>query len=106
MGPACGCDGVVVSDFLPFDPPGCLLVLWYVIECVFAMRSTSYSEFRRNLAAALDSVIDDNAPWVDYLHWQATDRALLERVNVLVKACSRTPFAGIGKPEPPRGWER
>ena len=49
--------------------------------------------------------------WADYLHWQATDRALLERVNVLVKECSRTPFSGIGKPEPLRGgmagwWSR
>jgi toxin YoeB len=49
--------------------------------------------------------------WADYLHWQATDRALLERVNVLVKECSRTPFSGIGKLEPLRGgmtgwWSR
>jgi toxin YoeB len=49
--------------------------------------------------------------WSDYLHWQATDRALLERVNLLIKECSRTPFAGIGKPEPLRGefvgwWSR
>nr|WP_294509099.1 Txe/YoeB family addiction module toxin [uncultured Rhodopila sp.] len=49
--------------------------------------------------------------WEDYLFWQATDRVLLERVNVLIKECSRTPFAGIGKPEPLRGklagwWSR
>jgi toxin YoeB len=49
--------------------------------------------------------------WADYLHWQATDRTLLERVNMLIKECSRTPFAGIGKPEPLRGelagwWSR
>jgi toxin YoeB len=49
--------------------------------------------------------------WEDYLHWQATGRALLERVNVLIKECSRTPFTGIGKPEPLRGklsgwWSR
>lgn len=49
--------------------------------------------------------------WEDYLFWQATDRVLLERVNVLIKECSRTPFAGIGKPEPLRGklagwWEK
>jgi toxin YoeB len=49
--------------------------------------------------------------WADYLHWQATDRVLLERVNLLIKECSRTPFAGIGKPEPLRGefskwWSR
>jgi toxin YoeB len=49
--------------------------------------------------------------WAEYLHWQATDRASLERVNVLVKECSRTPFSGVGKPEPLRGgmtgwWSR
>jgi len=47
----------------------------------------------------------------EYLHWQATDRAVLERVNVLIKECLRTPFTGIGKPEPLRGglagwWSR
>lgn len=49
--------------------------------------------------------------WADSLHWQATDGRLLERVNLLLKECSRTPFAGIGKPEPLRGelagwWSR
>jgi antitoxin YefM len=28
------------------------------------MRTTSYSEFRRNLAASLDSVIDDHTPLI------------------------------------------
>jgi toxin YoeB len=35
----------------------------------------------------------------DYLHWQATDRKLLKRINTLIKEASRTPFAGSGKPE-------
>jgi len=38
--------------------------------------------------------------WDDYLHWQKTDRKLLERVNTLIKETSRSPFSGIGKPEP------
>ena len=38
--------------------------------------------------------------WDDYLHWQETDRKLLERVNTLIKEISRSPFSGIGKPEP------
>jgi len=41
--------------------------------------------------------------WDDYLHWQATDRALLIRINELIKECTRTPFSGRGKPEPLRG---
>ena len=38
--------------------------------------------------------------WDDYLYWQKTDRKLLVRINALVKDISRSPFAGIGKPEP------
>jgi toxin YoeB len=38
--------------------------------------------------------------WEDYLYWQKTDKKLLERINTLVKDISRSPFAGIGKPEP------
>jgi len=38
--------------------------------------------------------------WADYLHWQQTDRKLLERINALIREISRSPFAGIGKPEP------
>jgi len=38
--------------------------------------------------------------WEDYLHWQKTDKKLMERINVLVKDISRSPFSGIGKPEP------
>lgn len=37
--------------------------------------------------------------WEDYLHWQATDRKLLQRINALIKETSRTPFTGTGKPE-------
>ena len=38
--------------------------------------------------------------WEDYLYWQKTDKKLLERINKLVKDTSRSPFEGIGKPEP------
>lgn len=38
--------------------------------------------------------------WEDYLYWQKTDRKILERINVLIKTISRSPFEGIGKPEP------
>ncbi|HYC12794.1 MAG TPA: type II toxin-antitoxin system YoeB family toxin, partial [Stellaceae bacterium] len=39
-----------------------------------------------------------DAAWEDYLHWQATDRQVLERVNALLKDAARSPFRGIGKP--------
>ena len=38
--------------------------------------------------------------WEDYLYWQSNDANVLERLNNLIKECSRTPFKGIGKPEP------
>lgn len=38
--------------------------------------------------------------WEDYLYWQKTDKKLLERINVLIKEAGRSPFEGIGKPEP------
>jgi toxin YoeB len=49
--------------------------------------------------------------WEDYLHAQAPDRKTLDRINMLIKECSRTRFTGIGKPEPLRGalagwWSR
>ncbi len=38
--------------------------------------------------------------WSDYLYWQETDKKMLKRINELIKAISREPFAGIGDPEP------
>ncbi|CAN5345733.1 type II toxin-antitoxin system mRNA interferase toxin YoeB [soil metagenome] len=40
--------------------------------------------------------------WEDYLHWQRTDRKLLERINALIRDIARAPHDGIGKPEPLR----
>lgn len=38
--------------------------------------------------------------WDDYLFWQENDRKTLERINALIKEICRSPFQGIGKPEP------
>jgi len=38
--------------------------------------------------------------WQEYLYWQKTDKAMLKRINALIKEVSRDPFEGIGKPEP------
>lgn len=38
--------------------------------------------------------------WDDYLFWQKTDKQTLRRINTLIKETMRTPFEGIGKPEP------
>jgi toxin YoeB len=38
--------------------------------------------------------------WNDYLFWLKNDIKLLKRINKLIKEIKRTPFLGIGKPEP------
>ena len=40
--------------------------------------------------------------WSDYEYWQGQHRRTLTRINKLVKDATRTPFEGIGKPEPLR----
>ena len=37
--------------------------------------------------------------WDDYRHWQHTDKAILRRINGLIRDIQRDPFDGIGKPE-------
>jgi toxin YoeB len=49
--------------------------------------------------------------WEDYLHWQANDPNVLDRLNALIKEIQRSPFRGTGKPEPLKGdlkgwWSR
>lgn len=38
--------------------------------------------------------------WSDYLYWQSQDKKTLKRINKLIEAAKRSPFDGIGKPEP------
>ena len=38
--------------------------------------------------------------WGDYVYWQGQDRKTLRRINRLITETQRTPFEGIGKPEP------
>lgn len=49
--------------------------------------------------------------WEDYLYWQKTDKKMFRSVHELIRQCQRTPFEGLGKPEPLRGnlsgwWSR
>lgn len=49
--------------------------------------------------------------WEDYLYWQTQDKKTLRRINSLIKEIQRSPFAGLGKPEPLKGnyqgwWSR
>ncbi|HEX5677464.1 MAG TPA: Txe/YoeB family addiction module toxin [Alcanivorax sp.] len=38
--------------------------------------------------------------WTDYVHWQGQDKKTLRRINKLIVDVKRSPFEGIGKPEP------
>lgn len=38
--------------------------------------------------------------WYDYLYWQGQDKKTLKRINKLITDTQRSPFEGIGKPEP------
>jgi toxin YoeB len=45
-------------------------------------------------------IIFSDQAWEDYLYWQSTDKSLVKRINLLIKDISRSPFEGVGKPEP------
>lgn len=42
----------------------------------------------------------EDRAWEDYLYWQTQDRKTLKRINGLIHDMKRSPFEGIGKPEP------
>lgn len=59
----------------------------------------------------LERVQWDVDAWEDYLYWQVEDKQIMKKINQLVKDIRRTPFEGIGKPEPLKGnlsglWSR
>ncbi len=53
----------------------------------------------------------DPGSWEDYIYCQNTDKKILFRINELIRDTLRSPFKGIGKPEPLKGnisgcWSR
>jgi toxin YoeB len=36
----------------------------------------------------------------EYFDWQSEDKKTLKRINMLIKDIQRSPFEGLGKPEP------
>ena len=45
----------------------------------------------------------EDRAWSDYLYWQTQDKKTLKRITALIKEILRSPYHGIGKPEPLRG---
>jgi toxin YoeB len=59
----------------------------------------------------MNDIIFLQEAWEDYLYWQDQDKKTLRRINLILQDISRSPFEGIGKPEPLRGnlfgwWSR
>lgn len=56
-------------------------------------------------------VLWEDDAWQEYLEWQEEDKKTLRKINRLVKDIQRSPFDGIGHPEPLAGnlagwWSR
>lgn len=56
-------------------------------------------------------ILWEDRGWEDYLFWQSEDKKILKRINLLITDAQRTPFTGLGKPEPLKGnlsgyWSR
>ena len=56
-------------------------------------------------------IVFSTRAWVEYLRWQEDDPTMAARINRLIEEALRSPFVGIGKPEPLRGaysgwWSR
>lgn len=45
------------------------------------------------------NILFTDKAWEDYQYWLSTDKTTIKRINLLINACRREPFAGIGKPE-------
>ena len=45
-------------------------------------------------------IVFTESAWNDYQWFQEHDRKLLKRLNQLIRDAVRSPFQGIGKPEP------
>ena len=46
--------------------------------------------------------------WENYVYWQGQDKKTLKKINKLITDIERSPYEGIGKPEPLKhklsGW--
>lgn len=45
-------------------------------------------------------ILWETSAWEQYLYWQNSDKSKLKRINELIKSATRTPFEGLGNPEP------
>jgi toxin YoeB len=53
----------------------------------------------------------DSVAFKDYSDWKSIDKTVYEKITKLIHDIARTPFSGLGKPEPLKGnlrgyWSR
>jgi len=46
------------------------------------------------------NILFNTGSFSDYTVWGLTDKKIFERLSQMIEQCRRTPFEGIGKPEP------
>jgi len=67
---------------------------------------------QQNKEAAKDAGVKFTSyGWIEYEYWRANDPKIHEAISRLINECVRTPFEGLGKPEPLKGdlsgyWSR
>ncbi|NLK72864.1 MAG: Txe/YoeB family addiction module toxin [Clostridiales bacterium] len=57
----------------------------------------------------MSNLIFSDKGWDDYLYWQFTDKAVIRKINELLKDILRNGYDGLGKPEPlkhRKAWSR
>lgn len=42
----------------------------------------------------------DKKGWADFGYWLVQDKKIAQKIFTLIEECLKSPFAGIGKPEP------
>ncbi|MGB9089074.1 MAG: Txe/YoeB family addiction module toxin [Pseudomonas farsensis] len=73
------------------------------------MSSTSARPQNKNVAA--ENARSRLPGWDDFEHWRTNDQKIHAEICRLIGECMRTPFDGLGKPEPLKGdlsgyWSR
>src|SRR5260364_7037 len=88
-----------------YSKPLQMRLIWRVLSPNFTKDASK--NVNRNLPTRFQSLNDQTicfteAAWEDYVWWQRQDQKTLRRINQLIHNACRTPFEGLGKPEPLR----
>jgi len=65
--------------------------------------STKSKQRNKTEARNTASIAFTSEGWEDYNHWLSNDADVFQRLDALIADCLRSPFKGIGKPEPLKG---